>query len=173
RTNPWFQECGPRVIQEGDLVAFDTDLVGVYGMCCDISRSWVCGDVEPSDEQKRVYGHAHAMVRNNMEILKPGMGFREFTEIADPGPEEFRANRYGVLAHGVGLCDVWPSLYFMEDWPSSGFDGVFEPGMTICVESYCGAVGGREGVKLEQQVLITEDGIEDLTAFSFEAALLT
>lgn len=172
RTNPWFQECGPRIIQDGDLVAFDTDLIGVYGMCCDISRTWRCGIGEATREQKHIYAHTHEMVQNNMALLKPGLGFREFTETADLGPEEFRANRYGVLAHGVGLCDEWPSLYFPEEWPATGFDGVFEPGMTICVESYCGAVGAREGVKLEQQVLITEDGIEDMTSFPFEVSLL-
>ncbi|TIT85525.1 MAG: aminopeptidase P family protein, partial [Mesorhizobium sp.] len=35
RTNPWFQECSSRVIKEGDLVAFDTDLIGPYGFCAD------------------------------------------------------------------------------------------------------------------------------------------
>lgn len=173
RTNPWFQECGPRIIQEGDIVAFDTDLIGVYGMCCDISRTWICGDAEPTREQKRIYRHAHEMVMHNMAILKPGMTFKEFSDKADLAPREFRHNRYGVLAHGVGLCDEWPSLYFPEDYPSTGYDGVFEPGMAICVESYCGAVGGREGVKLEQQVLVTENGIEDLTAFPYEERFLT
>ena len=37
--------------------------------------------------------------------------------------------------------------------------------MVICVESYCGTVGGTFGVKLEQQVLITETGIDDLTHY--------
>jgi Xaa-Pro aminopeptidase len=172
RTNPWFQECGPRIIQPNDLVAFDTDLIGVYGMCCDISRTWHCGDTPPTGEQNRLYRHAHAMVMNNVDLLRPGLSFREFTQRADLGPEEFRPNRYGVLAHGVGLCDEWPSLFFPEDWPESGFDGFFEAGMVICVESYCGAPGGRDGVKLEQQVLITEHGVEDLTHYPFEPALL-
>ncbi|MGI9401003.1 MAG: dimethylsulfonioproprionate lyase DddP, partial [Rhizobiaceae bacterium] len=165
RTNPWFQECGPRIMREGDIVSFDTDLVGVYGMCCDISRTWLCGDVEPTAEQKRIYRHAYEMIINNIELLKPGMTFREFTHSADLAPMEFRHNRYGVLAHGVGLCDEWPSIYFPEDWERSGYDGVFKPGMMICIETYCGAVGGREGVKLEQQVLVKEDGIEDLTNY--------
>lgn len=172
RTNPWFQECGPRRIQEGDLVAFDTDLVGVYGMCCDISRTWLCGDVAPTSEQKRLYRAAFEQVTNNLRLVRPGMTFREFTETADLGAEEFRAQRYSVLAHGVGLCDEYPSIYYPEDYQASGSDGVFEPGMVICVESYCGAVGGREGVKLEQQVLVTEQGYEDLTAYPFEEALL-
>ncbi len=172
RTNPWFQECGPRVIEDGDIVAFDTDLIGVYGMCCDISRTWLAGDREPTAEQKRIYRHAYEQVMNNIAILKPGMSFLEFTQKADLAPEEFRHNRYGVLAHGVGLCDEYPSLYFPQDYPSTGYDGVFEPGMAICVESYCGAVGGREGVKLEQQVLITETGVKDITRYPYEEKFL-
>ncbi|MCB1451024.1 MAG: aminopeptidase P family protein [Nitratireductor sp.] len=172
RTNPWFQECGPRIIQDGDIVAFDTDLIGVYGMCCDISRTWLCGDGEPTQEQKRVYRHAHEQVHSNLAMLRPGMGFKEFTEKANLAPQEFRHNRYGVLAHGVGLCDEYPSLYFPEDYPSTGYDGVFEPGMAICVESYCGTVGGSFGVKLEQQVLITETGTEDITTYPYESRFL-
>jgi len=172
RTNPWFQECGPRIMQEGDMVAFDTDLIGVYGMCCDISRSWICGDVEPTDEQKRIYTHAHNQVMNNIALLKPGVSFREFRETADLGPQEFHKQAYSVLAHGVGLCDEWPSLPYPDNTTRSGYDGVFEAGMVICVESYCGAVGGREGVKLEQQVVITEDGIDDMTSFPYEESLI-
>ena len=44
--------------------------------------------------------------------------------------------------------------------------------MTLCVESYIGAAGGREGVKLEQQILVTPDGPELLSRFPFEPALL-
>lgn len=44
--------------------------------------------------------------------------------------------------------------------------------MTICVESYIGESGGKEGVKLEQQVFITETGIELRSQFPFEEALL-
>lgn len=44
--------------------------------------------------------------------------------------------------------------------------------MTICVESYIGREGGAEGVKLEEQVLITQTGVEVLSRFPFEDALL-
>jgi Xaa-Pro aminopeptidase len=44
--------------------------------------------------------------------------------------------------------------------------------MVICVESYIGQVGGREGVKLEEQVLITAEGHELLSSYPFEAMLL-
>ena len=55
RTNPWFQECGPRVMQAGDILAFDTDLVSTYSYCCDITRSWIVGDLPPTDQQKHLY----------------------------------------------------------------------------------------------------------------------
>jgi Xaa-Pro aminopeptidase len=41
RTNPWFRECSMRRIEAGDMVSFDTDLIGPYGYCSDISRAWV------------------------------------------------------------------------------------------------------------------------------------
>jgi Xaa-Pro aminopeptidase len=44
--------------------------------------------------------------------------------------------------------------------------------MTICMESYMGEVGGEEGVKLEQQILVTEQGFELLSTFPFETELL-
>ena len=46
------------------------------------------------------------------------------------------------------------------------------PGMTVCVESFMGEVGGSQGVKLEQQVLITSTGRETLSRFPFETRLL-
>ena len=53
-----------------------------------------------------------------------------------------------------------------------GYDGVYQPGMTVCLESYIGEVGGDEGVKPERQGLITGTGIELLSTFPYEEALL-
>ena len=172
RTNPWFQECGPRVIEDGDIVAFDTDLIGPYGMCADMSRTWFCGDGEPTDEQKRIFEFGHGHVTTNMELLKPGVSFTELTRKGQRLPDEFRDQRYGVMMHGVGLCDEWPAIYYPEDFIEGGFDYELQPGMVICVEVYAGAVGGRDGVKLEEQVLITEDGHENLCTYPFDAKLL-
>jgi Xaa-Pro dipeptidase len=43
--------------------------------------------------------------------------------------------------------------------------------MTICIESYIGEEGGAEGVKLEQQVLVTANGPQVLTTYPFEETL--
>lgn len=173
RTNPWFQECGPRTVQAGELLAFDTDLIGPYGICADLSRTWMIGDVAPTAEQKRLYRIAHEHIQHNMQLLKPGVTFREITEKSHRLPDEFLPQRYGVIMHGVGLCDEYPSIRYPEDYASDGYDGVLRPGMVLCVEAYVGAVGGREGVKLEDQVLITETGYENLTHYPYERAFLT
>ena len=172
RTNPWFQESGPRVVQAGELLALDTDMVGVYGMCCDISRTWFSGGAEPTEEQKWLYRISHEHIMTNMELLKPGVTFREITQKAHRLPDDCVPNRYGVVMHGVGLCDEYPAIRYREDFDHYGYDGVVEPGMVLCVEVYCGRKGGLEGVKLEDQVLITEDGYENLTRYPFEDQLL-
>jgi Xaa-Pro dipeptidase len=76
-----------------------------------------------------------------------------------------------VLAHGVGMTGEYPYILHQHDF-AAGYDGVIEPGMTLCVESYIGAKGGPEGVKLEQQVLVTESGVEPLLRFPYDEALL-
>jgi len=171
RTNPWFQECGPRVIQNNELLAFDTDLIGCYGMCADISRTWFIGDGEPTAEQRRLHRIALDHIQQNTELLKPGLSFRELTELGHHLPEEFIPQRYGSKYHGVGLCDEWPSIKYPIDFEERGYDGVLEPGMMLCVEVYIGAVGGADGVKLEDQVLITETGVENLTTCPFDEKL--
>ena len=73
---------------------------------------------------------------------------------------------------GVGLCDEFPSIYYPEDFIEGAYDYELGPGMALCVEAYCGVVGGRDGVKLEDQVLVTETGFENLSSYPFDAKLL-
>ena len=172
RTNPWYQECSDRVIRAGDLVAFDTDLVGPFGYCVDISRTFRCGPGRPTAEQRDLYRHAYEQIQFNIDLLRPGMRFREFAEKSWKVPARFLANRYVCLAHGVGLVDEYPDIVHPLDWSTGGYDGIFEPNMTICVESYIGLENGLEGVKLEEQVLLTESGTEILSTFPYEDELL-
>lgn len=172
RTNPWFQESGPRVIRNNELVSWDSDLVGCYGMCADISRSWFIGDGRPTDEQRRLHAIAYEHIMTNRELVKPGITFRELTLNGHMLPEKFVAQRYGVKFHGVGLCDEWPAIPYPEDLDDKGYDGVLEPGMMLCVEVYLGAVGAPDGIKLENQILVTENGYEDLTNCPFDEKLM-
>jgi len=170
RCNPWFQECSSRTIENGDFVAFDTDLIGTYGICVDISRTWICGDLPPTAEQQEIYDMAYEQIWRNMDWLKPGLTFKELTfDSFQYNPNEFR--NYSCLYHGVGLCDEYPCIYFPAAWNEAGYNGQLEPGMVICVESYLGRISGGPGVKLEEQVLITETGYELLSSYPIKEIL--
>ena len=95
RTNPWFQECSNRVIRPGDLVAFDTDMIGPMGFCCDVSRTFHTGPGKANDEQRRMYGLAIEQVQHNLGLLKAGVSFREISEKSFVLPEPYLANAAG------------------------------------------------------------------------------
>ncbi len=172
RTNPWFQEASDRVIRPGELVAFDTDLIGPFGYCSDISRTYFCGPGRPSQRQKDLYGLAYEQIQTNIPLFRAGRTAREIAEAAWQIPDRFLPYRYGSVAHGVGLCDEYPRISHAIDFEASGYDFVLEAGMTICVESYIGEPGDTEGVKLEEQILITDGDPINLSSYPFEAALL-
>ena len=172
RTNPWFQECGPRIIQQNEIVAFDTDLIGSYGICIDISRTWWVGDAKPTNSMIHAMRHAHEHIMTNMEMLKPGVPFRDLVFGGHQLDPEFDRLKYGVKMHGVGLCDEWPSIVYPDHWQDGAFDYAVEPGMVLCVEALVSPDGGDFSIKLEDQVLITETGYENLTTYPFDAALM-
>ncbi len=172
RTNPWFQESSPRAIEDSDLVALDTDVVGPYGYYADFSRTFFCGTGRPSGRQRTLYGLALEQVYSDIELMQPGASFREIAEKAWTIPDEFAAHRYFVLAHGVGMTGEYPYILHRQDLLETGYDGVLEPNMTLCVESFIGAEGGPEGVKFEEQILVTEKGPRLMSRFPLEESFL-
>jgi Xaa-Pro aminopeptidase len=163
RTNPWFQESSNRVIEAGDLVGLDTDMVGPLGYLADISRTFVCPGTAPTAQQRMLYDIAQEQILTNVELIKPGLSFKEFGEKCWPVPDEFVPNRYMMMIHGAGMVDEFPTVAYAADYDDWGYDGEFVENMVVCVESYIGAVGGTQGVKLEQQVLITATGAEPMS----------
>lgn len=171
RTFPWFQECGPRITQENEILAFDTDLIGVYGLCVDISRTWFVGE-EPTQTMKDYYRVAHDHIMQNMALLKPGVSFRDLTYKGHQLPSEMIEGQYSCRFHGVGLCDEWPLIAYKEDFVDGAFEYELEPGMMLCVEALVGSKEAGFSIKLEDQVLITEDGYENLTTYPFDEKFL-
>jgi Xaa-Pro aminopeptidase len=172
RTNPWFNEASGRKLRPGELVALDTDTIGCYGYFSDFSRSFRCGPGRPTAYQKMLYRMAYDQVQHNIGILKPGMAFREIAERAWKIPERFVEQRYTSVMHGVGMHGETPFIAHAMDYATYGREGHLLPGMVVSVESYIGEKGGREGVKLEDEILITETGTELLSRFPYEDELL-
>ena len=141
RTNPWMQEATARVVGDGELVAFDTDLVGRHGYLTDVSRTYLCGDRAPRDEQRRLYAASYDFLQTSLPHFRPGASFEELGRRLGPLlPAEFRPQRYPFIAHGTGLVDEYPCVTFTDH-----HDGELEVGMVMSLESYVGAVGGARG----------------------------
>ena len=171
RTNPWMAEAGPRILEDGDLLAFDTDMIGLYGYICDMSRTWLVGD-KASAEQIELYKTGLEHIQENAKLLTPGTSFRELTYGGHQLDQKYRAQQYCVKMHGVGLCDEFPSIYYPEQFIEGAFDYALEPGMVLSVEVYLGVVGGQDGVKLENEVLVTEGDPVTLTPYRYDEKLL-
>ncbi|KAF4949740.1 hypothetical protein FGADI_8678 [Fusarium gaditjirri] len=77
------------VIQRNNLVALDTDVVGCHGYYSDFSRTFYAGPDPPTDEGKELCGTALAQLNHNMSILRPGLTFREYTDLALGIPEQY------------------------------------------------------------------------------------
>ena len=165
-TNPWYAECTDRVCQSGEMISFDTDMIGPYGYCADLSRSWTCGYTPMTSIQKSLYGAALDQINHNMALLRPGLSFAEFNAKSWPIPQAYQPYRYSLAAHGVGMADEWPVVALHPDF-AGNHGGGFEEGMVICVESLI-AAQGTESIKLETQVLITAKGHERLDSFPWE-----
>ncbi|MFT4742510.1 MAG: Xaa-Pro dipeptidase [Yoonia sp.] len=166
-TNPWYSECSDRVCQAGEMISFDTDMIGPYGYCADLSRSWICGYEPMNQTQKRIYSTALDQINHNLDILEPGMSLVEFNAKSWRIPEKHVDYRYSLAAHGVGMADEWPVIPLHVDFDETAMTATLEPGMVICIESLI-AEKGSESVKLETQVLITDAGYERLDSFPWE-----
>ncbi|MEH6457635.1 MAG: dimethylsulfonioproprionate lyase DddP [Cocleimonas sp.] len=172
RTNPWFQECGPRILKNNEILVFDTDLVGTYGFCSDISRSWWIGDEKPPEKMISAYQHAHEHIKQNMEMLKPGLSFKDMTHKGHHLDNKFQKLKYGCKYHGIGLCDEWPMIAYPDAYNPGAFEYELQPGMAFCVEALVAEEGSGFSIKLEDQVIITEGGYENLTTYPFDEALM-
>jgi Xaa-Pro dipeptidase len=168
RTNPWMQEASDRVVEAGDLVGLDTDLVGRDGYLTDYSRTYLCGDDVPKDEVRRLYQVAYEFVYDAIDEIRPGASFRELGErLSRRMPEQYHAQRYPFIAHGSGLADEWPAIKFDEH-----HEGEVKAGMSLSVEAYVGEVGGRHGVKLEEQIIVTDGAPEIISRAAHDDRLL-
>jgi Xaa-Pro aminopeptidase len=120
RTNPWFQETSDNVIGANELIALDTHVVGCHGYYADFSRTFHSGPGKPTDAQCELYKVAHEQVHHNIDILRPGMSFRDYSESAWDVPDKYHAHRYYLSAHGCGMTGEYPYLYHRADFADAG-----------------------------------------------------
>ena len=172
RTNPWFQECGPRIVQDGEILAFDTDLVGPYGYCADISRTWWVGDGRPRADMRADYRLACAQIAAQYRAPAAGGKLRGAARAGRSCCRRL-TGRSAIPASstGSGSATSGPTSPMPRTAMPGAFEGRLEPGMVLCVESLISREGGDFSIKLEEQVLVTERGPEVLSRYPLDAAL--
>ena len=135
------------------------DLIGPAGYLADLSRTYLVGSTKPSVRQRRLYADAQTFLADIISELKPGAALDEVGErLSRRLPTAYHAERYPFIAHGSGFSDEYPVIAFQDHHA-----GEIEAGMVFSVEAYVGVEGEDEGLKLEEQVLVTSDGVEVLS----------
>ncbi len=173
KTNPWFHEAGSKLVRPGDLVGFDTDTIGPEGYACDISRTFLCGDIATA-VQKEAYRVAYDFVMGVAEVLRPGLSFEQFMHEIPELPEAYYPQHYSTIVHGIGTDDEPPFIPYVDPQDKAVMpEGEFKENMVISVECYAGKVGEQDGVKLEDEVWITADGPVILSLYPYEEKLLS
>ncbi len=169
KTNPWFHEAGERKVETGDLVGIDTDMLGPEGYLCDISRTFLCGEKANAD-QKEAFQIAYDFIQRTIDLCRVGTSYEEILHKAPRSRPEYREQAYSCMIHGAGLDDEPPFFPYPEQ---NGLrpHGVIEENMVLSVEYYAGKKGKRDGVKLEEQILVTKQGPRLLAHFPFEQRL--
>lgn len=155
---------GDRKIQKGDFVLFDLGVI-YKGYCSDITRTVSFG--EPSDAQKEVYETVRKAEQAAVDAVKPGVRAMDLDKIArdvitQAGYGEFFTHRLG---HGLGISvHEFPSvtgnneMALIEGMVFTIEPGIYDPSIT--------------GVRIEDDVVVTKDGVEVLTKYPKELVII-
>jgi Xaa-Pro aminopeptidase len=151
---------GDRIVQEGDLVLVDAGAV-VDGYCSDCTRTFAVGEI--SDSLRGLYEVVREAQQAGVDAVRAGVTGRDADAaaravIAEAGYGE---NFGHGLGHGLGLL-VHEAPYLRPEWEeelAAGNVVTVEPGIYL---------SGVAGIRIEDLVVVTEDGCEVLTSFAKE-----
>jgi Xaa-Pro aminopeptidase len=149
-------DTSERVIEQGDPVVVDIGGTMPDGYCSDCTRTYVAGGA-PDEEFARYYAVLLEAQKKSCAAVRPGVTAEAVDAaardlIAEAGYGEYFVHRTG---HGIGLEE------HEEPWIVAGNETVLEPGMCFSIEPGI-YLPGRHGARIEDIVVVTDDGVERL-----------
>lgn len=167
-TKPYLREFTDKKLRFGENVIIDFNASGPGGYYTDYVRNFVVGGA-PNEEQKRLYAETLNQVYDALEAIEPGVTTAEVAEAfpayADDEVGTMTLVQYG---HGVGVGFYEPPVItrgFSMDYPQE-----IKAGMQLSIETY--VEGEEEGARSEEQVIVTEDGVEIVSLHPHQNELL-
>lgn len=164
--------CSDKLIRHGDIVFIDIGACwnGYFG---DIARAVICG--KPSQEQQKIYTAVYEGLKAGIAEMRPGRTNKDAANALIAKADEFGMGSKFLslfIAHGVGIGANEPP-YIGETLPGAP-TYEFKPGMVFAVEPlvWIEGVRGGGGVRLEEQVLVTEDGPHVMSRAPFDDKLI-
>ncbi len=151
---------GDRPIGPGETVIVDAGC-RVDGYCSDCTRTFVTGELPA--ELQRAYEVVKQAQETGLAAVRAGADSKDVDRAArDVVEEAGLGDRFGHgLGHGVGL-DVHEAPWLNTEWPS-----VLTAGNVVTVEPGV-YLPGLGGVRIEDLVIVTDDGAEVLSPFTKE-----
>ena len=161
-----------KIIREGDLVFIDIGAMW-SGYFSDMGRTVICG--RPSTRQQEVYTAVHEALLAGTAACKAGSTNDDVAQAINAVGERHGFGDHFItlfIGHGVGIGANEPP-YVGEQLPGAE-TVVLETGMTFALEPliWVPGVRGGAGVRLEDTVMVTEDGGRPLTRTAFDERLL-
>ncbi len=162
RTNPHPHLSSDRLIQPGDMIFMDiVCMLNGYHTC--VYRCFCCG--KPSQKQKDIHARCLEYQLGGIEATKPGVTTADIATVWPDHKKMGAKDEHEIFGlqygHGIGV-GLWEfpiiSRAYSIDHPVE-----IEPGMCFALETYAG--NGYDGVRLEDEVIVTETGIEVITKF--------
>ncbi|MCX8031963.1 MAG: Xaa-Pro peptidase family protein [Thermoleophilia bacterium] len=170
-TNPYGWSFTDKPIQVGDLVYVDVDGASYQGYKSCVYRTFCCG--KATQEQKDLYAECHKMLFDALSTVKDGSTDWQLLDKWPDSPEYWGYKTWNevgpyCIGHGLGLTLHDRPFFNRMNQVAGAPEQTFREGMVLAVECYAGRKGGKHGVRLEENILVTKDGYERLTLFPID-----
>jgi len=171
-TNPYLREITDKIVRPSDLVIMDIDPAGPGGYYSDVARTFVNAK-KATEEQKELYKECYESLQGILKTIRTGV---TTADVAEKMPSDIeQAEKYettGLLhyGHGLGINMYEPPVITRAY--SLKYPVELKKNMVLAIETYAGKEGGREGVRLEENLVVTDTGCELISLYPHDDRLI-